>query len=43
LKDVDVDLTSIAGKTVQLALAVLANGTFDQDKAVWVSPRVALP
>ena len=43
LKDVDVDLTSIAGKTVQLALAVLANGPFDQDKAVWISPRVALP
>ena len=43
LKELDVDLTSIAGKTVQLALAVLANGPFDQDKAVWISPRVELP
>jgi len=43
LKDVDVDLTSIAGKNVQFALAVLANGSASQDLAIWVSPRVALP
>jgi hypothetical protein len=43
LKDIDVDLSSIAGKTVQFALAVLANGPATQDSAVWVSPRVALP
>lgn len=43
LKDVDVDLTSIAGKTVEFALIVQANGPADQDKAVWVSPRVELP
>ena len=40
LKDVDVDLSSIAGKNVQFALAVLANGPADQDSAVWVSPRI---
>jgi len=43
LKDLDVDLSSIAGKTVQFALAVLANGAAGQDWAVWVNPRVALP
>jgi hypothetical protein len=43
LKSVDVDLTSIAGKNVQFALAVLANGVPDQDSAVWVSPQIKLP
>ena len=43
LKDIDVDLSSIAGKNVQFALAVLANGPATQDMAVWVSPRVAIP
>ena len=43
LKDIDVDLSSLAGKTVQFVLAVLANGTASQDWAVWVSPQVRLP
>jgi len=43
LKDVDVDLSSIAGRNVQLALAILANGPADQDWAVWINPQVALP
>ncbi len=43
MKDVDVDLSSIAGKNVQFALAVLADGPADQDWAVWVSPRVEIP
>lgn len=43
LKDVDFNLSSIAGKNVQLALSVLANGTSDKDRAVWVAPQVALP
>ncbi|MBN2116513.1 MAG: hypothetical protein JW730_08080 [Anaerolineales bacterium] len=43
LKEVDVNLSSIAGKTVQFALAVLANGSSDQDWAVWVNPQVKLP
>ena len=43
LKAVDVDLTSIAGKNVQFALAVLANGPADQDWAIWVSPEIRLP
>ncbi len=43
LRDVDVDLSTLSGKTVQFALAVLANGAAGQDWAVWISPRVGLP
>jgi hypothetical protein len=43
LKDIDLDLSSIAGKNVQFALAVLANGAAGQDWAGWVSPRVERP
>ncbi len=43
LKSIDVNLNSIAGKTVQFALAVLANGPASQDWAVWVSPQVEIP
>lgn len=40
---IDVNLSSIAGKTVQFALAVMANGPAGQDWAVWVSPQVKIP
>lgn len=43
LKDVDVDLSSIAGKNVQFALAVLANGPAEQDSAIWIAPRIVVP
>lgn len=43
MKSVDVDLTPLAGKTVEFVLAVLANGPATQDTAVWVSPQIALP
>lgn len=43
LRNIDVDLSSLGGKNVQFALAVLANGSPGQDWAVWVSPRVELP
>jgi hypothetical protein len=43
LKDIDVNLSSIAGKNVQFALAVKANGVADQDWAVWVRPEVIIP
>lgn len=43
LKDIDVDLTSLAGKNVQIALAVLANGAADEDWAVWIRPEIILP
>ena len=43
LASVDVDLSSIAGKSVEFVLAVLANGPATQDWAVWISPQVAVP
>jgi hypothetical protein len=43
LKDVDVDVSNLAGKTVQFALAISANGPPAQDLAIWVSPRVEIP
>lgn len=43
LKDVDIDLSGIAGKKVEFALAVLANGSPDGDSAIWVSPRIEIP
>jgi hypothetical protein len=43
LKEIDVDLNGLAGKTVQFALAISANGSSSQDWAVWVSPQVAIP
>ncbi len=43
LKSVDVNLNSIAGKNVQFALAVLANGPPAQDWAIWIRPIVEIP
>src|SRR5215211_2399669 len=43
MKDIDVDLNSIAGRTVQFVLAVVANGSALQDQAIWVAPRVEIP
>ncbi len=43
LRSIDVNLNSIAGKTVRFVLAVSANGSSGQDWAVWVNPRVQIP
>lgn len=43
LRSIDVDLTSLKGKSVEFILAVLANGPSNQDWAVWVKPQIALP
>ncbi|NWG08280.1 MAG: hypothetical protein HXY35_16515 [Chloroflexi bacterium] len=43
LNSIDVDLSSLAGKNIELVLAVLANGPATQDMAVWVSPQVIVP
>ncbi len=40
LQTIDVDLSSLAGRNVQFALVVLANGSSGQDWAVWVNPRI---
>ncbi len=37
---VDIDLSSLAGHTVQFALVAMANGSFAQDWAVWINPRI---
>ena len=43
LKAVDVNLSSLSGKTVEFVLAVLANGSASQDWAIWVAPQIAIP
>jgi hypothetical protein len=43
LRSVDVDLTSLAGKSVEFVLGVLANGSSAQDWAVWIAPQIAIP
>lgn len=43
MNTIDLDLSSLAGKTVEFVLAVLANGSAGQDWAVWVKPQIAIP
>jgi hypothetical protein len=43
LETVDVDLSSLAGKQVQIALVVLANGSAEGDQATWINPRIEKP
>ena len=43
LKAVDVDLTTIKGKSVEIILGVQANGPSNQDWAIWVRPQIAIP
>jgi len=43
LKSIDVDLTSLAGKSVEFVLGILANGPAVQDWAVWVAPQIKIP
>ncbi|HAV78206.1 MAG TPA: hypothetical protein DCX53_12730, partial [Anaerolineae bacterium] len=43
LSPISVDLTPLAGKTVEFILAILANGSSGQDWAVWIKPQIALP
>lgn len=38
-----IDLSALAGRTVEFVLVVLANGSSAQDWAVWVSPRIVNP
>ena len=40
LLPVDIDLSPLAGKTVQFILAVVADGPFRDDRTVWNSPRI---
>jgi hypothetical protein len=36
----DVDLSPLAGKDVKFILTVLANGSYEQDRAQWLAPRI---
>ncbi|MEI6290155.1 MAG: hypothetical protein WCP19_06950, partial [Chloroflexota bacterium] len=36
----DVNLSSLAGKSVKFILTVLSNGSADKDKLYWVQPRI---
>ena len=40
LRNIDIDLNSLEGKTVQVILAVLAHGSYVHDWAVWVNPHI---
>ena len=40
IQGIDVDLSPLSGKTVQLILVVLAEGSSSQDAALWIYPRV---
>lgn len=38
---IDLDLSSLAGSNVKFLLSVTTNGPFDQDKALWIGPRIS--
>jgi len=40
IQNLDLDLSSLAGKSVEFVLAVVANGAPDQDWAFWWQPRI---
>jgi hypothetical protein len=40
---VDIDLSSLAGKSVQFILTVEANGSPSQDEAIWLAPIIKKP
>ena len=37
---VDIDLSGLAGKSVKFILFVTANGSFNQDEALWLAPHI---
>ncbi|MFZ6026137.1 MAG: NBR1-Ig-like domain-containing protein [Chloroflexota bacterium] len=40
LQDIDLDLAALKGKSIQFMLVVTSNGAWEDDKAVWLAPRV---
>jgi len=40
LLTIDIDLSDLKGKTVQFILEVSTRGPFNDDQAIWVSPRI---
>jgi hypothetical protein len=45
IRRIDIDLADegLAGKSVEFALVVLANGSSEQDWAFWLLPRITGP
>jgi hypothetical protein len=43
IQKIDLDLSDLAGKSVQFAFAVLSNGPSNQDWAFWLAPRIVGP
>ncbi|MFQ5943894.1 MAG: NBR1-Ig-like domain-containing protein, partial [Anaerolineales bacterium] len=39
-RTLEVDLSSLAGSSVEFSFAVLANGAFNEDWAFWLAPRI---
>lgn len=37
---IDIDLAALKGKTVQFVLVVYANGSYNDDRSIWVNPRI---
>jgi hypothetical protein len=37
---IDLDLSALEGRNVKFNLNVTTNGPFDQDRAVWIGPRI---
>jgi hypothetical protein len=40
VKKVDVDMSGLAGKNVNLILTVLSNGDATEDYVIWLRPRI---
>jgi hypothetical protein len=40
LLTIDINLANLAGRTVQFKLVVMTEGSQDDDRATWVSPRI---
>lgn len=38
---IDLDLSALAGSNVKFFLSVTANGAFNQDRALWIAPRIS--
>lgn len=39
-RELNIDLASLAGRSVEFVLAVRANGSSENDKAIWFNPRI---
>ncbi len=40
VQTIDIDLSALAGHSVEFSFAVTANGAYNQDAALWVAPKI---